>query len=230
MSMPKDFSLNPDFRANLPRTGHNLSHDFGFTATVGHLLPVIHDIVNPGETVSMSFNYDIRTMPLQQAAMTKLKVHTEYFFVPMQLLYEPFGSLYYGINDQFSSVFSTSTVKLPLINWADFYTYAQAHYQEALEFSEAYGKSWIRLLDMFGLNPVMSSTQDANGYQPNIFPWQILAYNCIYQYYYRLDDKEHFSSLGCNIDNKYNQPTFTPTPSKFAPKINALDKSESSRF
>ena len=33
----------PEYRAKLGKSVHDLSHKFGFTATVGHLLPVFHD-------------------------------------------------------------------------------------------------------------------------------------------------------------------------------------------
>ena len=67
----------PQHRANLPRTGHNLSHDFGFTCTCAHLLPVFHDFLNAGETVTLGFDFNLRTQPLDSAAMSKLKTHTE---------------------------------------------------------------------------------------------------------------------------------------------------------
>lgn len=211
--MPKDFTLNPSFKASLPRTGHNLSHDFGFTATVAHLLPVFHDILNPGETISVSWNYDIRTMPLQQAAMTKLKVHTEYFFVPMQLLFEPFGSLYYGINDQFSSLFRTNLPnRFPLFDWNAFNANLSQIYNNSSYLGEAYGRLWYRFLDMLGLNPeIIHSSSSGAGYQPNIFPYQLLAYNCIYQYYYRLDERERFRQDLFNIDKEYNNTLMQET-------------------
>ena len=98
----------PEYRANLPRTGHNLSHDFGFTCAPAHLLPVFHDFVNAGETVTLGFDFNLRTQPLDSAAMSKLKTHTEYFFVPMQLLYQGFSDWYYGIREEFSSRFSVN--------------------------------------------------------------------------------------------------------------------------
>lgn len=70
----------PQYRARLSRTTHDLSHKFGFTATVAHLLPVFHDFLQPGETVELGFNYNLRTQPLASAAMVDIKSHVEYFF------------------------------------------------------------------------------------------------------------------------------------------------------
>ena len=47
--MQKTPDFMPEFRANLPRTSHVLSHDFHFTATTAHLNPNL--IVSPGETI-----------------------------------------------------------------------------------------------------------------------------------------------------------------------------------
>ena len=55
--------------------------------------------------VNLGFDYKLRTQPLQVCCNGKLNTHVEYFFVPMQLLYEPFGSMYYGLNDNYSSNF-----------------------------------------------------------------------------------------------------------------------------
>ena len=100
----------PQYRAKLPRYDHDLSHKFGFTATVAHLLPVFHDLLNPGETVELAFNYNLRTQPLQSAAMVDIVGHVEYFFVPMFLLYEPFGSMFFNINDQYSSNYPVNSL------------------------------------------------------------------------------------------------------------------------
>ena len=207
MSNGNQIGLNPQHRAQLPKTGHNLSHKFGFTAPPAYLLPVFHDILNPGETVNIGFNFDLRTMPLQQAAMTKLKVHTEYFFVPMQLLYEPFADTYYGINDKFSSNFANdvSSNRFPVVNMTGLLTamrQARTTYDESI--GESLGSMWIRLLDMFGFNPVAITGDTGGNYNPNMFPWQMLAYQAVWQYYYRIDERERFNQRTFNFDRYYS--------------------------
>ena len=207
MSNGNQIGLNPEHRAQLPKTGHNLSHKFGFTAPPAYLLPVFHDILNPGETENIGFNFDLRTMPLQQAAMTKLKVHTEYFFVPMQLLYEPFADTYYGINDKFSSNFANdvSSNRFPVVNMTGLLTamrQARTTYDESI--GESLGSMWIRLLDMFGFNPVAITGDTGGNYNPNMFPWQMLAYQAVWQYYYRIDERERFNQRTFNFDRYYS--------------------------
>lgn len=210
MSNGNQIGLNPEHRAQLPKTGHNLSHKFGFTAPPAYLLPVFHDILNPGETVNIGFNFDLRTMPLQQAAMTKLKVHTEYFFVPMQLLYEPFADTFYGINDKYSSNFANDVTsnRFPVVNMTGLLTamrQARTTYDESI--GESLGAMWVRLLDMFGLNPagIVGAPGPSGGsdYNPNMFPWQMLAYQAVWQYYYRIDERERFNQRAFNFDRYY---------------------------
>ena len=66
MLMPKIDQM-PDYQAQLGRTGHSLSHDLSFTSTCGHLLPVFHDFLNAGETVTLGFDFNLRTQPLEAA-------------------------------------------------------------------------------------------------------------------------------------------------------------------
>ena len=42
----------PEFRAKIPHSTHDLSHSFGLTATVGHLMPIFHTLVDTGKHLS----------------------------------------------------------------------------------------------------------------------------------------------------------------------------------
>ena len=205
----------PEYRAKLPKSVHDLSHKFGFTATVAHLLPVFHDYLNAGETVELGFNYNLRTQPLQSAAMVDIKSHVEYFFVPMQLLYEPFGSFLYGINDLYSSNFpvdvGTQVVQdtLPVLDFTTLNTEMQSWDSDTIIFEEWMNHAY-RLMDHLGynntdLNQILGNTN----HNPNVFPYPLLAYHCIYQYYYRLDNRERFNQSLFNWDQYYNTPLVT---------------------
>ena len=41
----------------------------------------------------------------------------------------------------------------------------------------------------------------ADYFQPNVFPLYLMAYNCIYQHFFRLDDREQFRAETYNIDS-----------------------------
>lgn len=200
----------PEYRAKLPRTTHDLSHKLGFTATVAHLLPVFHDFLNPGETVELGFDYNLRTMPMQSAAMVDINSYTEFFFVPMQLLYEPFGSMYYDISDNYSSLYSSGgdmdSVKneFPVLDFEDAFNYIRSLGSSVVVGFESLQSQMLRLLDLLGFNALLFGPTE-NNYNPNVFPYQLLAYHCIYQYYYRLDNRERFDQTKFNWDRFYNR-------------------------
>lgn len=215
--------LMPEFRANLPRTGHNLSHDLAFTATTAHLLPVFTDFVNAGETVTLGFDFNLRTQPLEAAAMSKIKCHTEYFFVPMQLLYQGFSDWYYGIREEFSSRFSVNgdlaDFKLPVIDLGNLFSTLYTNRSSVTLGSgnqkvypgESIGQSAYRLFDMFGIRPQKIANGNTDKSLGSIFPYQVLAYNCIYQYYYRLDSRERFQPNSFNVDYYFNSNVISYT-------------------
>lgn len=207
----------PEYRANLPRATHNLSHKLGMTATVAHLLPIYHDFLNPGEKVELGFDFNLRTQPLQSAAMVDIVTHTEYFFVPMQLLYEPFGSMYYNLNDNYSSLYPRPTASstaqsvldvFPVLNFEDVRSKVNADPETIIGF-EALGNQYVRLMDLIGMNPYFNVSDSTRGYNPNVFPYQLLAYHCIYQYYYRLDTRERFDQYVFNWDRYYTRDLVT---------------------
>lgn len=203
----------PEYRARLSRTTHDLSHKFGFTATVAHLLPVFHDFLQAGETVELGVNYNLRTQPLQSAAMVDIKSHVEYFFVPAFLLYEPFGQMFYNIDEQYSSLFPSHDnyqkiiSALPVLDFSALLTEMQSSDTVMVGFEEWHNHVY-RLFDMLGYNNFQLNATGGSPYSwnPNVFPYPILAYNCIYQYYYRLDNRERFNQYTFNWDEFYNVP------------------------
>ena len=61
---------SPKSRARLGRHGHDLSRRVLFTSSCGQLLPVLHDILSPGESVRINETLFTRTQPLKTAAVT----------------------------------------------------------------------------------------------------------------------------------------------------------------
>lgn len=223
MLMPRIDEM-PEFRAKIPHSTHDLSHSFGLTATVGHLMPIFHTMIDAGDSIQMSVNFNLRTQPLAAAAMEDIDCHVEYFFVPMFLLYQPFGSQLYQIEDEFSSNFDMSQLALkqgyfPLWNWAIVYdnlVTAKAnrpYAQNGVSQGDSTAAMAYRLLDWFNFGIVnnfydsstFGSVTGVYPYQPQVFPYQFLAYHCIYQYYYRLDSREKFNNKSFNWDRFYTQ-------------------------
>ena len=198
-----------EYRANLNREVHSLGEPFGFTCAPGQLLPCFADIATPGDTYYINHDLDyLRTLPLTAPAMIDVKVHLESFFVPFQMIYQPFEETIFSLKAPQSSNFEISSLKnnsFPVGNFQD------------LRGSNFYGGPYkhskfrfdaFRLSDMLGMN-AYAFAFDANypsifAYCPNVFPWQLLAYHTIFQYFYRLDDKTQFSNNACNWDFWYN--------------------------
>lgn len=213
----------PEHRAKLPHSTHVLSHSLGLTSTVAHLQPIFHTLMDAGDSIELGVQFTLRTQPLSSAAMEDIDCHVEYFFVPMFLLYQPFGSMYYQIEDEFSSNFDMSQLALnkgnfPVWDWFTLWAILQGnkntypYTQNLVPSGETLGAMGYRLLDLFHFHVenaffntgVYDPDNNQCPYNPNVFPYQFLAYHCIYQYRYRLDNREKFNNKSFNWDRFYN--------------------------
>ena len=110
--------------ANLGRSGHDMGQTLKFTSSVGHLLPVYYDFLNPGETVTIDTELISKTVrPLKSPALTQIDEYLDWFFVPMNCLYSLFEQVYYSINDMHSSMFDPNQLvkDFPSIGVIDFF-------------------------------------------------------------------------------------------------------------
>ena len=223
----KTANLNrlPHRKANLSRSGHNMSQEFAFTAAPGMILPVYQDYLNAGETDYYSGSLICRTQPLVTAAMCDVDIYLDWFFVPAQMLFTLFGSKRWMTNDLLSSFYDDTLItddKFPLYN---IQSYLKGNYglQTAQFYSEGHnlqfeclGKSQFRLANHLGFNPYGIFEGDANAatdYQssdnPNVFPLFALAYQAIYQDYFRLplDSYSRRRVNAFNVDKEYLSTT-----------------------
>lgn len=70
------------------RNGYNLSHDFGFSAKAGELLPVFHRTVMPGDVFDINLSMFTRTSPTVKSPRTKVREYVDIFFVPYRILWK----------------------------------------------------------------------------------------------------------------------------------------------
>ena len=232
----KTSNLNrfPRHQAQLSRTGHDMSQEFAFTASTGMILPVYQDYLNAGETDYFSGDLICRTQPLVTAAMCDVDIYLDWFFVPAQMLFTLFGSKRWMTNDLISSFYDDSVIDndtMPLFNiesylkttTAQFILPTMAWYATGYDSDfECLGKSQFRLANHLGFNPygIFYNNSDAatslQSYtNPNVFPLFALAYQAIYQDYFRLplDSFERRSVSSFNVDADY---TATSTPVSFS--------------
>lgn len=211
---------NESAQAHLSRTGHSLSHKLSFTAACGMLLPTFWDYASPGDSYSLRTDYDLsRALPLLSPATLDIEVVTDYFFVPMTLMYTPWDEVYSGTNSVFSSNFQLDdTQTIGDFSWL--YVGSRGltdnHYK-SFHVGESFYKSLYRLFDLMGYNPTAvtgASDIDVNiGDLPYyslsasaplsdcpVAPYPFLAYQAIYQYFYRDEEFEKFDNTCFNMD------------------------------
>lgn len=213
----------PQYRAHLSRHGHNLNHKFDFTSSTGHLLTLFTQIMNPKETISGKVDMFSRTQPLNSPSHVDIDTYIDYFFVPLDMLYSGFGDTLYQTQEPYSTMISVSPNTLPLFTFGssffnDFLYGAISTSGEyfvnfnVLDFykKDSFFMSVYRNMFHNYLNPnfLFSALPDeanlslpADQFQPNVLPLDLLAYNCVYENFYRLDEREQFDNTLYNIDS-----------------------------
>lgn len=219
-------SSKPEHKAQLPRTGHPTSQSFGFTSSTGMILPVFYDFLRAGESVHYEGTLFSRSQPMVTAAMADVDVYVDWFFVPAQMLLLNIGSMMWMTNDMISSSvvpLATKEGVLPVVDINGtmdlLMSYSQSGYGaswydilgadgEDSRF-DCIGSSTFRLFNHLGLNPNGIFHPLANTgpnfqhdpYNPNIFPMFALAYQAIYQDYFRVDSRERRDIYSFNLDS-----------------------------
>lgn len=200
--------------AQLSKSSHDLNHVFDFTSSTGMILPLVCDILNPGESIDTKVDLSqTRTQPLDAAAYLDLDLHVDYFFVPMTLLFSKFESFIYRIKDFYSNA-ENSKFDLPLLSLdvaknnicSDAYDHVTSGVL-GLNFDDL-AKGCLRLFDHLGYGTMKNSSSpnwsSNDAYNPEVFPWALLAYNAAYEYYYINDEFEDFKNDLFNVDREVN--------------------------
>ena len=194
-----------EYKANLSRTDFDLSQRLGFTCAPGMELPIWFDFASPGDSFYIQHDMPLlRSDNLARPAMIDVKVHYETFFVPMQMLLQPFENCMFSLKNFQSTNFDGRTLSnnaFPLFDYSGYVTDILTNHMTDSIHADAF-----RLADLFELCPdcfTSSTSTFQNKYAPSFFPYQLLAYHTIWQYYFRLDDKSQFTAECCNWDSSY---------------------------
>ena len=227
----KNLNGYPDHQAQLSRTGFDMGQEFAFTSSVGMILPIYQDFLNVGESVHFSGDLITRTQPLVTAAMCDIDVYLDWFFVPVSMLFTLFPSKRWLTNDFISDFYSDASHggdKFPVFDITRYLTgdgtqewndapsvlYPNSPYSDP-DFERVY-KSQFRLANHLGYNPYAIfhgagdvKTDYVTMNNPNVFPVFPLAYQAIFQDYYRLplDNFVRRDVKSFNVDSYYNQVT-----------------------
>ena len=194
-----------EYKANLSRTDFDLSQRLGFTCAPGMELPIWYDFASPGDSFYISHDMPLlRSDNLARPAMIDVKVHYETFFVPMQMILQPFENCMFSLKNFQSTNFDGRTLSnnnFPLFDFSGYIGDILTNHNLDDIHADAF-----RLADLMGLMPwnfVLGNSILQAQFKPNFFPWQLLAYHTIWMYYFRLDDKSDFKASICNWDSSY---------------------------
>lgn len=223
----------PKYVNRQSRHGHNLSHDFSFTSSTGHLLTLFATRLDPKDTIQGKVDMFTRTQPLLNAASVDIEEFIDYFFVPLEMLYSGFGDYIYQVNEPYSRVtqinLNNQQGNLPVLDWErvmqgtlgdlfyeDETVIAALNNPDHFEFDTGFMSVYRNLFhNYYNPNALFKYVVDSRGdqeafgdyvvpvdyYQPNVLPIYLMAYNAVYEHFYRLDDREEFDAGLYNIDD-----------------------------
>lgn len=208
------------FRAKnkVSRNAFDLSKKLAFTADAGELLPIYSRICMPGDRFNIRTAWKSRTAPVNTAAFTRFKEYYDWYFVPLQLLWNKYNTWSTNMkeNNQVATSINGTT---QLTDEHPYFTSAQisnllvrmgfANDTSYVGFRNAFGykrgELSAKLLMYLGYGdfyPKSTSETPQDGMLKafKASPWRLLAYQKIYQDWYRNTQWENARPETCNID------------------------------
>lgn len=194
---------------NTSRNAFDLSRKNAFTAKVGELLPVACIECIPGDTVKGFVQHFTRTTPVNTAAYTRIREYYDWYFVPSNLLWNKFNTFVTQMvdNNQHATSITDSQVltnQHPYFTCNQLATYVASMVNEENSFGFSRAKQTAKLLEYLGYGNYWDSagTGKAQTFRTNavLNPFPLLAYQKIYQDYYRNSQWENAYSPAFNLD------------------------------
>ena len=225
--MVKSVFKIPEAHVNLQRNAFDVSNIELLSQSLGQLLPVFVREVNPNEHVRINTELYSRTQPLNSAAFVNIKQNVEFFFVPYRLLWSRsqqfFPKTDYGTTTALSPYAPERTPTISLSRIANAINYVhRGGSPDLLGYKISYGM--VRLLDMLGYGDFSEylTTEEKTAtstYKPNLF--RILAYQKIYQDFYRNEVLESQNLSTYNVDSLFESSTTGEIYSSADPSVTA---------
>lgn len=207
----------PNVRNHTSRNGFDLSCKNAFTAKAGELLPVYWKFALPGDKFSLRVQHFTRTPAVQTAAFTRIKEDFYAYFVPLRLLWRYFPTAINKLYKQVPFASSLTSInslvdgKLPYVSLAELLqsvNYGAKNY-DVVGLQRNYQSA--KLLNYLGYcyiddeycRQVSAGTNSpANPFVDNlkVSPFPLLAYQKIYQDFFRFTQWEELNSFSYNVD------------------------------
>lgn len=202
-----------NLKNNVHRSGFDLSRRNCFTAKVGEIIPVICEEVLPGDKWKINMREFMRTAPVQTASFGRVRQYYDFYFVPYNLLWDKWESWIMQTKQAFhaKSILASADEfpTHPYMSMNDMlalFTHMQdndSHYY--LDYSapvRVEGTTPVydgtsRLMSYLGY-PLTKSSGISGDLALNPFP--VLAYQKIYQDYFRFSQWEDAAPWTYNLD------------------------------
>lgn len=200
-------------RNKASRNGFDLSRRTCFTSKVGELLPVWWKYVLPGDSFSIDLSSFTRTQPVNTASYGRLMEYYDFFFVPLQQLWNRSHTVLTQMldNNQHATGLNSNAKlngDLPhLASIVEFNNYCTALDASASNKNNMFGLSRAKLssklMSYLGYGQIGSNGKrlvsvSASGANVSLFP--LLAYQKIYSDFYRYTQWESPNPSTFNVD------------------------------
>ena len=193
------------------RSGFDLSKRNLFTSKCGELLPIYCKELIPGDKLEIDVQHITRTAPVNTAAFTRIREYFDFFFVRTDLLWDKFGAFIAQTNDALQA--ASINTKAQLGDTHPYFTQEQIdnylHYlpQTADNDKSIFGQRrsvlTCRLLELLGYGQYYDQPNDSFiSHRENVAlnPFPLLAYQKIYQDYFRNSQWEDSAPWCCNLN------------------------------
>lgn len=206
---------NPEYVAHLPKTGFNMTQPVKFSSTMGQLVPVFCDFMQPGERYHGHVEMFSRTRELETAAMADIDEYIDYFFVPAEKLCQIFGEWFFGIDDRKSALrpetlpeISQTLPNISARHLSLFFDSVRQREQQSSQTEDVYNFDYftsglVRLMQHFRFDTfsLFDGASDSFDSLWNIPLLPFMAYQAIYFDYFRDTNWENNDVLAYNFDD-----------------------------
>lgn len=196
------------FQNNVKRNGFDLSYKNAFTAKAGELLPVSVIECIPGDKFKISSKSFTRTQPLNSAAFVRMREYYDVFFVPYRLLWNRYPTFFTNMKDfHHAAGINQSGDVTDMHPWFTFDDITHYLGAVATQDTQPHATNFFgfdratltkKLLDLLGYG---SDWTDDSRTENTVFnPNPLLAYQKIYQDFFRDDQWENAAPYSYNLD------------------------------
>lgn len=195
------------FRAKnkVSRNPFDLSKKTAFTAQAGELLPIYSRILMQGDVFDISTRWKTRTAPLNTAAFTRFREYYDWFFVPLNLLWDKYNTWSTNMkeNNQVATSINGTTLltdKHPYFTISQINSYLNSVDGQTNAFGLDRRKLSCKLLSYLGYGDFYESSRPNYIYNSELAPWRVLAYQKVFQDWFRNSQWEASRPESCNIN------------------------------